>query len=76
MTFNSSAVLDSTENEPSKGTLPSSITTLPEGFMSIQQIQELPNEKIQRNTIVNVIGLATDFQAPIQSRGSGRILLR
>lgn len=72
MAGHSSTVLDMKQNELLEGTMTGSGVILPDGFVSIQQILELPNDKIRQNCQVNVIGLVTDFQAPIQSKGSGR----
>ena len=71
MDGNSRTVSDGKEIEPSEGntTMSNFTTTVPEGFMTIQQIRDMPNEKIQRNNLVNVIGVTTDFQAPIQFKG-------
>ncbi|KAH8600048.1 hypothetical protein B0O99DRAFT_503754 [Bisporella sp. PMI_857] len=41
---------------------------LPTGFMTIEQVKELPNEKLGK-VFINIIGLITDFQPPVQTRG-------
>ena len=69
------ATASSTESDIqlSQGQSPSQVATIPEGFISIQQIRDLPNEKILQKCLVNVIGLVTDFQAPMPTNGSGKI---
>lgn len=72
MAGNSSTISGAMRNTPSEGVISSTAEALPDGFMSIRQIQELPPERIKQSALVNVIGLVTDFQAPIQSNGSGK----
>lgn len=49
---------------------------LPEGFMSIEDIQSLPNQQIRDGRLVNLIGFVKDYQPPIQTRGSGTLPIR
>jgi hypothetical protein len=48
-----------------------SLPTVPLDFKTIQEIQNLPNEDLQRKIIVSVIGFVKDFQPPTPTRGTG-----
>jgi protection-of-telomeres protein 1 len=45
-------------------------TVLPE-FKTIEEIQNLPNEDLQKKIIVSVIGFVKDFQPPVPTKGPG-----
>lgn len=43
---------------------------LPDGFQTIQQIQNLSNAELKKVTLVNLIGFTKDYQTPVKtSRG-------
>lgn len=45
---------------------------LPPGFLSIQDIRNLPNEKIAAKIMIkNIVGFVKDFRPPIPTRGTG-----
>jgi hypothetical protein len=48
---------------------PLSRPTLPSGFKSIEEIQNVPNDQIKAGTLVSVIGFVKDYQPPMQTRG-------
>ena len=48
---------------------------LPPKFESISDIIQISNERLKANTFTNVIGIVTDFQPPIRTRGSGDVNL-
>ncbi len=44
---------------------------LPDGFQTIQQIQNVSNEELKKFTLVNLIGFAKDYRTPVKtSRGN------
>jgi protection-of-telomeres protein 1 len=44
---------------------------LPDGFSTIEQIANIPNDRLRMKPKVNVIGFIKDFQAPMRTRGTG-----
>lgn len=53
---------------------PSSGPVLPPGFLSIENILNLPSDKVRTGAMVSVIGFVKDFQPPIPTRGTGMLL--
>ncbi len=53
------------------GEISSSELRLPPGFEKIEDIMNMPNERLQKNPLVNVIGLVKDYQPPIPTKGTG-----
>jgi hypothetical protein len=45
---------------------------VPPGFLTIEQIQQLPSQALKDKQKVNVIGFLKDFQPPIRSQGTGK----
>lgn len=43
---------------------------------SITSLKDILDEKVEHQQIVNVVGLATDFRPPIETRGKGKGMLR
>lgn len=64
--------------DSSQGSLPVASQEMPPpGFVTIDQVRNLPNEKIaygsnKKVPLVNVIGLLRDFQPPRRTGGTGR----
>jgi protection-of-telomeres protein 1 len=52
--------------DSSEGELP-----LPTGFLSIEQIKNLPDSQIKNGAMQNVIGFVKDFRSPFRSKGPG-----
>ena len=46
----------------------------PAGFLSIKQVQELPNEALKLGQMVNVIGFLKDVQPPCKTSGTGMLV--
>lgn len=44
---------------------------LPPGFESLQVINRMPNERLSKEPLVNVIGLVKDYLPPMKTRGKG-----
>jgi hypothetical protein len=44
---------------------------LPPRFDTIQDILEMESDRLEQTPMVNVIGLAIDYQPPIQTKGKG-----
>ncbi len=44
---------------------------LPPGFEKIDELMSMPTERLQKSPLVNVIGIVTDYQPPIPTKGSG-----
>ena len=47
-------------------------TPLPVGFLTIEQIRNLSNDEIKSGSLVSVIGIVKDYQAPMQTAGTGK----
>jgi hypothetical protein len=65
----------SSQNAPSTQGQSGSAPPLPEGFRTIEQIQNMPSCSIKAGEMVSVIGFVKDFQPPVQTRGSGKFAL-
>ncbi|KAG9243189.1 hypothetical protein BJ878DRAFT_424199 [Calycina marina] len=46
--------------------------SLPSGYMTIKEIRSIPDAKIKQMVSINVIGLVTDFQTPVKTKGPGK----
>jgi protection-of-telomeres protein 1 len=47
-----------------------SVPTVPQGFKTIEEIQNLPNEDLKKQILVSVIGFVKDFRPPVPTRGT------
>ena len=61
--------------DSSQGSLPAtSVPLVPPGFLTIAQIQNLPNDAISSGNFVSVVGLVKDYQPPFKTLGTGMVL--
>lgn len=44
----------------------------PDGFSTIWQIQNLPDQDLRSMKVVHVIGVLKDFQTPMRTKGTGQ----
>jgi hypothetical protein len=54
--------------------LSSSELPLPRDFEKIEDLMSMPTERLQKNPLVNVIGLVRDYQPPISTKGTGMLI--
>ena len=50
------------------------VPTVPQGFKTIEEIQNLPNEDLKKQILVSVIGFVKDFQPPVPTKGTSMII--
>lgn len=53
------------------GDIFSSELPLPPHFEKIEDLTNIPSDRLQKNPLVNVIGLIRDYQPPVKTKGTG-----